>query len=102
MSFDVILHCIMSLGVSFHVFSHFSATLSSKDNSGAEAVKRENQEMMDKEIERDFARYRFSNGLQELALIAPPTREVVVALASKNIPGLMADRSFIIDTAWKK
>ena len=46
---------------------------------------------MNEEVERDFARYRVSNGLPELVLIATSTREAVVAL------GVMSDRAFVID-----
>ena len=53
------------------------------------AVKRECQAKMDKEVERDFAGFRFSNGLLELAVIAPTVQEAVVALANKNILGVI-------------
>ena len=52
--------------------------------------------MLDVETAREFDRFRLSNGLKELALIAPTTREAVVAVASKNMPGLMVDRAFLL------
>ena len=52
--------------------------------------------MMDSEVERDFARYRFSNGLRELSLIVPTNREAIVALASKSNRMVMVERAFLI------
>ena len=52
--------------------------------------------MIDKKVERDFARSRFSNKLRELALVAPTTKEALVALTKKNMPWLLTDRAFLL------
>ena len=46
--------------------------------------------------EREFAKFRFFNGLQELS-IARTMREMLVAVAGRNIPGLITDRAFLLD-----
>ena len=46
--------------------------------------------------EREFAKFRFFNGLQELS-IARAMREMLVAVAGRDFPGLMTDRAFLLD-----
>ena len=46
--------------------------------------------------EREFAKFRFFNGLQELS-IARTMREMLVAVAGRDFPGLMTDRAFLLD-----
>ena len=58
-------------------------------------VKKESQTQLYKVDEREFAKFRFFKGLQEL-FIARTIREMV-AVAGRNIPGLMTDRAFLLD-----
>ena len=46
-----------------------------------ELIKREDMFVVDMQSARELARFKLSNGLKELALIAPTTREAVVAVA---------------------
>ena len=67
------------------------------DSSEAMGVKKESQTQFYQVDEREFAKFRFFNGLQELS-IALTMREMLVAVAAgRNIPGLMTDRAFLLD-----
>ena len=46
--------------------------------------------------EQEFAKFRFFNRLQELS-IARAMREMLVAVAGRDFPGLMTDRAFLLD-----
>ena len=71
------------------------------DSSEAMAVKQESQTQFYKVDELEFAKFGFFYGLQELS-IALSIREMLVILADRNIPALMADREFLQKTASKK
>ena len=66
------------------------------DSSEAMGVKKESQTQFYKVDEREFAKFRFFKGLQEL-FIARTKREMLVAVAGRHIPGLMTDRAFLLD-----
>ena len=66
------------------------------DNSEAMGVKKESQTQFFKVDEREFAKFRFFKGLQELS-IARTMREMLVAVAGRDFPGLMTDRAFLLD-----
>ena len=53
-------------------------------------VKKESQTQFYKVDEREFAKFRFFNGLQELS-IAQAMREMLVAVVGRDFPGLMTD-----------
>ena len=59
-------------------------------------VKREEMFVVDMQSARELARLRLNNGLKELAIIAPTTREAVVAVSGQNIPKLM-ERAFLLE-----
>ena len=59
-------------------------------------VKREEMFVLDMISARELAMLRLNNGLKELAIIAPTTREAVVAVAGQNMPKFM-DRAFLLE-----
>ena len=63
--------------------------------------KKESQTQFYKVDEREFAKFRFFKGLQELS-IARTIWEMLVAVADRNIPGLMTDRAFLLDFGFPK
>ena len=66
-----------------------------------EDIKREDEGVIDraseKESDLDYAKYKFSGGLKELARIAPTTREAVVAIAKRLTPGSGLDKALLLD-----
>ena len=68
----------------------------SKENIGGD-IKREDKEVIDRESDLDYAKYKFSGGLKELARIAPTTREAVVGIAKRLTPGSGLDKALLLD-----
>ena len=66
------------------------------DSSEAMGVKKESQTQFYKVDERELAKFRFFNGLQELS-IARAMREMLVAVAGRDFRGLMTDRAFLLE-----
>ena len=66
------------------------------DSSEAKGEKKESQTQFYKVDEREFAKFRFFNGLQELS-IARAMRKMLVAVAGRDCEGLMTNRAVLID-----
>ena len=73
-----------------------------KENIGGD-IKREDvglgviDRTSERESDMDYARFKFLGGLNELARIAPTTREAVVAVAKRHTPGPGLDRALLLD-----
>ena len=67
-----------------------------KKNIGGE-IKREDERVIDKTSDTEYARFRFMSRLKELARIAPTTREAVVAVARRDTPGPGLDKALLLD-----
>ena len=52
--------------------------------------------MVDIQSAMELAKLKLNNGLKELAIIAPTTREAVVAVAGQNMPKFM-ERPFLLE-----
>ena len=59
-------------------------------------VKKEDMFVVDMQSARELAKLKLNNGLKELAIIAPTTREAVVAVAGQNMPKFM-ERAFLLE-----
>ena len=64
-------------------------------------IKREVMFVVDTQSAKELARLSLNNGLKELAIIAPTTREAVVALAGQIMPKLMG-RAFLLELGVSK
>ena len=59
-------------------------------------VKKEDMFVVDIQSAMEIAKLKLNNGLKELAIIAPTTREAVVAVAGQNMPKFM-ERPFLLE-----
>ena len=59
-------------------------------------VKKEDMFVVDIQSALELAKLKLNNGLKELAIIAPTTREAVVAVAGQNMPKFM-ERPFLLE-----
>ena len=59
-------------------------------------VKKEDMFVVDMQSARELAKLKLNNGFKELAIIAPTTREAVVAVAGQNMPKFM-ERAFLLE-----
>ena len=59
-------------------------------------VKKEDMFVVDTQSAMELAKLKLNNGLKELAIIAPTTREAVVAVAGQNMPKFM-ERPFLLE-----
>ena len=66
------------------------------DSSETIGVKKESQTQFYRVDEREFAKFKFFKGLQELS-IARAMREMLVAIAGKDFPELITDMAFLLD-----
>ena len=67
-----------------------------KENIGGE-IKRDDEGVIDRTSDREYARFRFLGGLKEVARIAPTTMEAVVAVANRNTPAPGLDKALLLD-----
>ena len=67
-----------------------------KENIGGE-VKQEDEGVIGRTSDREYARFSFLGGLKEVARIAPTTMEAVVAVANRNTPGPGLDKALLVD-----